>query len=67
MVEKSFDGTVSILQKHRDMLDQSAKLLLEKETLDEAQLRSIADKLLPPDRENAAALAPGTAITASTS
>ena len=39
IIEKSFERTVSILKNHRDRLERGAKLLLEKETLDETELR----------------------------
>jgi cell division protease FtsH len=42
IVETSFERTVAILKEHRDVLEQGARLLLEKETLDEADLRKIA-------------------------
>lgn len=45
IVEKTFDRTVSIIEGHRDLLEQGAKLLLEKETLDETELRKINVKI----------------------
>jgi cell division protease FtsH len=49
IVQNSFERTVSILNEHRGRLDAGAKLLLEKETLDEAELQNIRS-----DRLNAA-------------
>jgi cell division protease FtsH len=45
LVEKSFEDTVAILKKHRDLLERGAKLLLERETLDETELLGIAAKI----------------------
>jgi cell division protease FtsH len=45
IVEKTFDRTVSIIEGHRDLLEQGAKLLLEKETLDETELHKINVKI----------------------
>jgi cell division protease FtsH len=47
IVEASFERTVSILKDHRDLLERGAKLLLEKETLDEPQLREFREKIRP--------------------
>jgi cell division protease FtsH len=58
IVEASFQQTVSILEGHRDLLDRGAKLLLEKETLDEPQLREFREKIQPIVRAPRAALAP---------
>jgi cell division protease FtsH len=41
IVESAFARTVEILQRERATLDRGAKLLLEKETLDEAELGNI--------------------------
>jgi cell division protease FtsH len=43
LIQGTFDRTLALLQRHRDMLERGASLLLEKETLDEndlAELRS---------------------------
>ncbi|MBI3515694.1 MAG: ATP-dependent metallopeptidase FtsH/Yme1/Tma family protein [Proteobacteria bacterium] len=41
MVEQAFQRTVEILRRQRDLLDRGAALLLQKETLDEAELRAL--------------------------
>jgi cell division protease FtsH len=58
IVESSFDRTVAVLEHHRDLLERGARLLLEKETLDEAQLREFKDKVCPTVRDPAVALSP---------
>ena len=40
LVDQAFASALDILQRNRDVLERSAKLLLEKETLDEAQLKA---------------------------
>ena len=49
IVETSFERTVAILQAHRDPLERGARQLLEKETLEEADLRKIVGALPLPD------------------
>jgi cell division protease FtsH len=58
IVEASFQRTVSILQDHRDLLERGAKLLLEKETLDEPQLREFREKIRPTVNAPELALSP---------
>ena len=41
LVDQAFASALDILQRNRDVLERSAKLLLEKETLDEAQLKAL--------------------------
>ena len=41
LVDQAFGTAVQILQDRRDVLERSARLLLEKETLDEAQLKAL--------------------------
>lgn len=41
IVEKAFQRTVSLLAERREILERSARRLLEKETLDEADLTAI--------------------------
>jgi len=41
---QAFAAATGILERDRDVLERSAKLLLEKETLDEAQLRTHFDR-----------------------
>jgi cell division protease FtsH len=48
IVETSFKRAVSILEAHRDLLEEGAGLLLKKETLDEPALRELAAKMGPP-------------------
>jgi cell division protease FtsH len=41
IVERAFERTVTLLERRRDLLERGAKLLLEKETLDEADLKTL--------------------------
>ena len=41
LVDQAFATAIGILESHRDVLERSARLLLEKETLDEAQLKAL--------------------------
>jgi cell division protease FtsH len=50
IIEHAFDRTVSILKDHRDLLEQGAELLLEKETLDENELRTLRAELQSKER-----------------
>ena len=45
IVTGAFDHTVGILQAHQATLDRSAKLLLERETLDETALKQLREEL----------------------
>jgi cell division protease FtsH len=58
IVQASFDRTVAILMDHRGLLERGANMLLEKETLDDTELRELEDEIhtLPP--EPAVPLAP---------
>ena len=47
IVERAFTRTVGVLEQKRDLLERCATLLLEKETLDEADLRSIQEQIRP--------------------
>jgi cell division protease FtsH len=42
IVEAAFERTVTLLTERRDMLDRTARRLLEKETLDEKEIRQLA-------------------------
>ncbi|UFN50926.1 ATP-dependent zinc metalloprotease FtsH [Roseomonas sp. OT10] len=42
IVDDTFDRTVALLRERQPLLERSAKLLLEKETLDETDLRALA-------------------------
>jgi len=42
IVDRVFDETLSMLQERRDILERTARRLLEKETLDEAELQQLA-------------------------
>jgi cell division protease FtsH len=53
IVERAFARTVGILEQQRDLLERSAGLLLEKETLDEADLARIQAQIKPPRAEAA--------------
>ena len=44
LIAKAFAAATGILERDRDVLERSAKLLLEQETLDEAQLRALFDR-----------------------
>ncbi len=61
IVEASFQRTVAILEALRGLLEESARLLLEKETLDETALRELAKKIAahPPAPALAAASSAG--------
>jgi cell division protease FtsH len=48
IVEQAFDRTVKILAEHRDVLERTARQLLEKETLDEAELKELARDMTQP-------------------
>ncbi len=58
IVETSFERTVSILEDHRDLLEHGARMLLEKETLDESQLREFREKTRPTVNDSAVTLSP---------
>jgi cell division protease FtsH len=45
LVDQAFAAALDILQRDRDVLERSATLLLEKETLDEAQLKALFARL----------------------
>ncbi len=47
IVERTFARSVALLERQRDLLERSADLLLEKETLDEADLEAIKAQLRP--------------------
>jgi cell division protease FtsH len=44
LIAQAFAAATAILERDRDVLERSAKLLLEKETLDEAQLKALFDR-----------------------
>jgi cell division protease FtsH len=58
IVQTSFDRTVTILKDRRDLLERGAKMLLEKETLDDTELREFEDAIRAAAREPAVPLAP---------
>ena len=47
IVERTFARSVALLERQRELLERSAALLLEKETLDEAELEAIKAQLQP--------------------
>jgi cell division protease FtsH len=47
IVEQAFTRTVGLLEQHRDLLERGATALLEKETLDENDLKSLQAELQP--------------------
>ncbi|KNG94614.1 ATP-dependent zinc metalloprotease FtsH [Pseudaestuariivita atlantica] len=53
-VDKVFDRTVSLLKQNRKLLEEAAKDLLERETLDEPDLQAIAEKVKNPQASRAA-------------
>ncbi len=53
IVEHAFARTVAILEQQRSLLEHGAQQLLEKETLDEAELASIQAQIKPPRAEAA--------------
>jgi len=44
LIAEAFAAATGIIDRDRDVLERSAKLLLEQETLDEAQLRALFDR-----------------------
>ncbi|MBY5446494.1 ATP-dependent zinc metalloprotease FtsH [Rhizobium leguminosarum] len=50
IVDHVFDGTVELLGQRREILDRSARLLLEKETLDERELQAFVETVEQPAR-----------------
>ncbi|WP_017957085.1 ATP-dependent zinc metalloprotease FtsH [Rhizobium leguminosarum] len=55
IVDHVFDETVALLGQRREILDRSARLLLEKETLDERELQAFVETVEQPARGPAAA------------
>ncbi|MEH7881324.1 ATP-dependent zinc metalloprotease FtsH [Rhizobium laguerreae] len=49
IVDHVFDETVALLGQRREILDRSARLLLEKETLDERELQVLVDTVKQPE------------------
>ncbi|MBX4864032.1 ATP-dependent zinc metalloprotease FtsH [Rhizobium bangladeshense] len=49
IVDHVFDETVALLGQRREILDRSARLLLEKETLDERELQVLVDTIEQPE------------------
>jgi cell division protease FtsH len=59
IVERAFDRTVALLEERREILDRAARRLLEKETLDEAELLALVGpeaRVTPPGERNLAPL-----------
>ncbi|MFZ6764494.1 MULTISPECIES: ATP-dependent zinc metalloprotease FtsH [Acetobacterales] len=48
IVQQAFEKTLALLGERREVLERSARQLLEKETLDEADLRRVAGPSSPP-------------------
>jgi cell division protease FtsH len=48
ITDRTFDRTLGILKERREVLDRTAKRLLEKETLEEAELMQLVHPALPP-------------------
>ncbi|TIQ10746.1 MAG: ATP-dependent zinc metalloprotease FtsH [Mesorhizobium sp.] len=47
IVDRAFDRTVALLSERRDLLERTARRLLEKETLDEAELHALVGVAAP--------------------
>ena len=43
IIDETFDHAITILTERRDLLERTAKRLLEKETLDEADLKGMLE------------------------
>ncbi|HKJ75132.1 MAG TPA: ATP-dependent zinc metalloprotease FtsH [Alphaproteobacteria bacterium] len=52
IVDKAYDQAYAILERNRDLLERSAKDLLETETLEEPALKKIKEQLAPMPDEN---------------
>ncbi len=57
LVHRAFERALAILEANRELLERSARRLLEKETLEEEELRELARGLVPAARIEAAAAA----------
>jgi cell division protease FtsH len=57
IVEGAFDRARAILVKNRPLLDESARALLEKETLSDQELATVLEKVLPDESRMVAATA----------
>jgi cell division protease FtsH len=57
-VQEVFERAIAILAKNRDILERSVKLLLERETLDEEQLRELTAGLVREPARDPAAIQP---------
>jgi cell division protease FtsH len=55
IVDKAFKRTLALLEQRRPLLEQTAKRLLAKETLDEAELKEMVGAQRPPSEKQAAA------------
>jgi cell division protease FtsH len=53
IVEQTFARTVAILEQQRDLLERGAAALLEKETLDETDLKALKEQIRPEKAEAA--------------
>jgi cell division protease FtsH len=49
IIENRYDYVVTVLSQHRDILDKIAEMLLERETLEEADLLKLVDGIPPVD------------------
>lgn len=54
VIDKIFERTVKLLENNRDLLESSARALLERETLSEPDLQAIAEKVRTLEKSNAA-------------
>lgn len=50
IVDRTFQRTLDLLKERRDVLDRTARRLLEKETLEEAELKQLVGSDLPSSR-----------------
>lgn len=53
LVDQALERTLALLRERRDVLERTARRLLEKETLDEAELASLVGRPEPPARRAA--------------
>lgn len=47
IVQAAFENALTLLRDHRDVLDRGAQALIDKETLDEAEIRELSGDLRP--------------------
>ena len=55
IIDRVYDWTLALLRENRDELEHCARQLLEKETLTEADLRPVRERLRRPQQTEAGA------------